>query len=240
MIIAVINNKGGVGKTTTTVHIAHALQSQGERVLCVDMDDQASLITHFFGIKTTMALRKAAQEQSLPSIIQHNSGVDVLPLSFMEKGKDFYQKTIRIHAANYDHIFLDCPPSLEKRTFAALDIADSVLIPVEPDGLSVAGLNRLLETITEEYHTEILGLVITRYNAKKSAHTFFAKQIPQFYADYYIDIPIPDSSVFSAAATEGKSGYDYWKKKQLHPALQAYTDVANELREHRFTRSLMR
>jgi chromosome partitioning protein len=224
MIIAVINNKGGVGKTTTTVHVGYALAQQGKRVLCVDMDGQANFLLHVFPPNLVYELRERQNGKPLP-IMSHDNGVDVLPLSYLQASQNQYAKIIRDAAKGYDITLIDCPPSLEVRTLASLDAAQGVLIPTEPENLSYKGLVTLLR-LCDERSLAVIGILVTRFDKKKTAHNIYLREIATSYAPYFIDSIVPSSAIFSSASAMYQTGYE-WNGKKANPALDAYTKVAN-------------
>ncbi len=226
-IIAIVNNKGGVGKTTTAVHLAIALTAIGKRVLAVDMDEQANLLLHLF-FRNRVNEIKESQQGGSPTLVSHSSGVDILPLSFWDADERQFAATIRKVASRYDVVLIDSPPSLGIRLQTAVSVADVILIPTEPEILAIDGLVKLLH-LTEEYQKPVLGIVLTRYNVKKSAHKFFRPQVAEYFPELYIHTVIPDSSLFPSAAAERTHGFDYWKKKQTNPGLEAYKELANEI-----------
>lgn len=226
MIIAVINNKGGVGKTTTTVHLGHALAMQGQSVLCVDMDAQANLLMHLFRYNIVRDL-KAQQNGKIQSALHHSSGMDVLPISFWESSEEGYTKAIQQAASAYNIVLLDCPPSMERRTIAAVKAADSVLIPTQPEDLSVKGLANLLN-FCEEYSKQVLGIVVTFFNKKKTTHNTYYAYLASTFPDAFLDIPVVDSAIFSSASSMQKTGYE-WLGKKLNPALEAYNTIARTI-----------
>lgn len=223
MIIAVMNNKGGVGKTTTTVHLGHALALRGKKVLCIDMDAQANLLMHLFRFNIVRDL-KTQQNGTAQNALHHASGMDVLPLSFWEESEERYIKTIRQYGEEYDVVLLDCPPSMERRTVAAVKAADAVLIPTQPEDLSVKGLANLLN-FCEEYNKRVLGIVVTFFNKKKTTHNTYYAYLASTFPDAFLDTPVVDSAVFSSASSMQKTGYE-WLGKKSNLALEAYNSLA--------------
>ena len=180
-VIAIVNQKGGVAKTTTTVNLGVGLAKTGHRVLLLDADPQGSLSV-CLGIKDPDSLNESLatvmtasiEDIELPpetGIIHNNEGIDLMPsnieLSGVETGlfntmsREFvlrnYISTVK---KNYDYILIDCMPSLGMMTINALVAADSVIIPSQPNFLSTKGLNLLLRSVSKVKRSINPGLTV--------------------------------------------------------------------------------
>jgi chromosome partitioning protein len=222
-IIAIVNNKGGVGKTTATVHIGHALVQLGYKVLCVDMDDQANLVQYFFGRRRVNDLKKQQNGTPLP-IQHHNSHVDVLMLSSYDAEQDEFVKVIRQSAKGYDFVLLDSPPALELRTYAVLQAATGVLIPTEAGPLAYSGTTNLINLATE-YNLELYGIFVNMYEKKLATQRAFLEQYEVSYADQFLPFRVNRSALFTNAVADAKTGFQTQGKKPPVD-LESYMEIA--------------
>lgn len=224
-IIALVNNKGGVGKTTSVVHTAYLLAERGLRVLCVDIDTQANLVAHFFPMKTVLAAR---QQGNTPEIMTRSAHLDILSLSFVEANQSEYATIIRKYAKDYDITLIDCPPSLETRTLAALDAASHVLIPTELERLAIIGLRRLMEEL-ETRSAKILGVFATMTEKTLTPNqAAWLEQLQTMFPHDVLPVRVPTSRIFASAATQITTGFEINGKKQ-NSALEAYQGITNTI-----------
>jgi chromosome partitioning protein len=187
-VIAIANQKGGVGKTTTAINLAGALAENGLRVLLIDMDPQANL-TAGLGINLNTVQRSMADvlsdgRSSLPEVIlpTETAGIDVAPAHidlastegelFTALGREsILREAMRQAIDAYDYVLIDCPPNLGLLTVNGLVAADSVIIPVQTQFYAMKGLNNLVKVINAirlklNHDLRILGLLPTFYDAR--------------------------------------------------------------------------
>lgn len=245
--IAVVNQKGGVGKTTTAINLTASLGTQGKKCLLVDVDPQGNS-TSGYGISKRnidvssydVLIGNADAEDAIiktkfenVSIIPSNinlSGAEVELLGFDEREKRL-RTALALQNTNYDYIMLDCPPSLGMLTINALCAADSVLVPIQCEYYALEGLSQLMNTVRQikrihNPHIDIEGVLLTMYDGRLNLTQQVVAEIKRFFPKKVFASVIPRSVRLSEAPSYGEPICYYDKRSK---GALAYDELAREI-----------
>lgn len=254
-VIAIANQKGGVGKTTTTFNLGVALKNQGKRVLVVDADPQGDLTTYMgyneSELKTTLAQLMESviydsQLDTKQAILNNAEGIDLIPsdldLSATEAmlvnamSREVTLRTIFNNVKkDYDYVLIDCMPSLGMLTINALSCSDKVVIPVQDHFLAAKGMGHLLKTVSRVKRTinpnlEVGGILLTLVNKRTNLSKETIQDLKETYgrAIKLYDTQIPLAVKTAESTSRGKSIFKYDKNSKV---ATAYEDFAKEVLE---------
>jgi len=246
-IFTVANQKGGVGKTTTTVNVAAALSMGGLRVLVIDLDPQGNASTAL-GVphRDTEGVYEVLMGSSpIASVIKKVAGfpaLDCIPSNSSLANAEvelvsMVARELRLKEAleevspNYDYIFIDCPPSLGLLTVNALAAAKELLIPIQTEYYALEGLSQLLETFSVVKKRlnptlDLSTIVLTMFDSRTRLSNDVAANVRQHFPKELIDIPIPRAVRVSEAPSYDQTVMTY---DPLSPGAIAYMQVAREI-----------
>ena len=247
-VLAITNQKGGVGKTTTAVNLAASLAAEGLRVLMIDLDPQGNATTGS-GITKKEALPTVYQlligAATLAEVcIKTDFGFDVLPANRELAGAeveliDLSEREYRLKnalqagRASYDFILIDCPPALNMLTVNGLVAADSVLIPMQCEYYALEGLSDLVETLRKvrahlNSRLEIEALLRTMFNAQSTLTQQVSNELDSHFGNKVYKTIVPRNVRLAEAPSYGKPVIAFDKNSK---GAQAYTALAKEILE---------
>lgn len=245
-IVSIVNQKGGVGKTTTAVNLAAALGNIGKKVLLVDADPQGNT-TSGFGINkkdvifSSYDLLIGAQKAEVASITTTYKNVTVIPsnmdlagaeveLITIEHREAQLKKALSLVRSQYDYILIDCPPSLGLITINALTACDTVLVPVQCEYYAMEGLSQLMASVRQIKRLynpvlELEGVLLTMYDARLNLTHQVVDELKKFFANKVYKTTIPRAVRLSEAPSYGMPIQYYDKRSK---GARAYDDLAKE------------
>ncbi|WP_228235518.1 ParA family protein [Allomuricauda sp. M10] len=246
-IIAIANQKGGVGKTTTTVNLAASLGVLEKKVLLIDADPQANA-TSGLGIDVDSV------EQGTYQLLEHTMGVDdviistdspnvdlipahidlvAIEIELVDKDNREYmlKEALKALGDRYDYVLIDCAPSLGLLTLNALTAADSVMIPIQCEYFALEGLGKLLNTVksVQKIHNndlDIEGMLLTMYDSRLRLSNQVVEEVKKHFADMVFDTIIQRNVRLSEAPSYGESIIKYDASSK---GASNYLNLANEI-----------
>ena len=243
-IIAVLNQKGGVGKTTTVVNLAVYLRKLNKSVLVVDIDPQGNA-TSGLGVNKTLitASTKELMLGAMPieQIVLHvEAGVHLVPtgqdlaaleVELVNGANREYRLRRALERSNYDYIIIDCPPSLSLLTVNALAAADSILIPVQAEYYALEGLSQLLEVVQLvksglNPDIELLGVLLTMFDRRNTLAEQVRSEVENHFGAKVFTTVVPRNVRLAEAPSYGKSIHGYDKHSK---GARAYQSLAKEV-----------
>lgn len=244
--IAVLNQKGGVGKTTTAINLAAYLNKMGKSVLLVDLDPQGNA-TSGLGLdkpsieagtyELILGTTDLAQVTHTISdgfyLLPTNANLAAVEVELVSRPKREYALKEALVHADYDYVIIDCPPALGLLTINALTAADSIIIPVQAEYYALEGLGQLLQVFQSVHRSlnprlEIMGVVITMYDSRTSLSSQVVTEVKKHFNDKVFKTVIPRNVRLAEAPSYGKpiSDHDKWSK-----GARAYKQLAKEVTE---------
>jgi chromosome partitioning protein len=246
-IIALVNQKGGVGKTTSTINIGAGLNRLGKSVLLVDLDPQANL-TYSLGVEAhnldhTVYELLTRGTKAKDAIIKREA-YDIIPASLnlsgaeieltSTQGRETLLKEALVPIKNrYDYILLDCPPSLGLLTVNGLTTAKEVFVPLQTEFLALQGMSKLLQTVevVKEWLNpaiEITGIIGTLFDSRKRLNREVIAKIQEYFNDKLFQTIIRDNISLAEAPSFGQNIFEY--KPQSYGA-EDYLELCKEITE---------
>ena len=244
--IAFINQKGGVGKTTSALNVGAALARDGYKVLLIDIDPQGNLTTSAGLVELAEdepTVYEVLKGSDINKAVKTKKGAyDILPTDIRLSGADIELSAVAgrdyilkeaIEALNkqYDYILIDCPPSLSVITLMGLTAADGVIIPVQAQYLALKGMAQLLNTINLVKRRmnpglEITGVLLTMYDNRKNLDREVLENVKKAFPSKVFNTTISNSVTLAEAPAFGKDIYEY---KPDSKSAQQYEQLTDEI-----------
>ena len=246
-IIALVNQKGGVAKTTTAINLAASLNKKKKKVLLVDLDPQGNATS---GI----GVNKNETEHSIYDCLisgvpvetaivsTYRKGLDLLPskvelagaeheLSYMEDRGTHLRSILAPIAENYDYVLIDCPPSLGMLTINALSAAEQIYVPIQSEYYALVGVEQLMQTVSlvkQSYNPDLFvgGIIITMYDGRMRLSRDVVDTVTSTFGDVVFKTMIPRNVRLAEAPSYGRAIIDY---EALSKGAMAYNNLAKEV-----------
>ncbi len=247
-VIAVTNQKGGVGKTTATFNVGAALSRMGKKVLYVDNDPQANLtsycLSHLSEDQLTLDevyLDRRNEKLQLCRLIQLSLNLYLLPTDSMLSGVEYYlmsrpekerilRRKLKSLESEFDVILIDNPPSLNLLTLNALVACDWVLVPVQAEYFSLEGLSQIRSTIEDIHNWNpdigLGGIIVNQFNRRRKLSGEICKMIEEEFRDQLFKTKVSNSVKLAESTGAGESIFEYSPKSQ---ARTEFEDLAQEI-----------
>lgn len=249
--ISIAIQKGGSGKTTTTINLAAAIQQMGHRVLLVDLDPQANL-TQALGFEEEQSpsiydILKAAsmgEEPDIQTTIIQSGVLDIIPSSLelataelelvsVYGREKLLESLLKKAKKQYDYIFIDCPPAIGMLTVNALVASDYVLMPLQAEFLPLKGVQAFMRTFKKiktqlNPNLNVLGFVLTKYNERKTMNKSILEKLTTDYGDKVFNTRIRENIKLAAAQ---EKGVDIYRHDKTSNGSIDYLRLADELLE---------
>ncbi len=246
-VLAIVNQKGGVGKTTTTINLATLLAAKGQKILMIDMDPQGNATSGCGIDKNSMnktIYDVLINEDDIQSAMfdSGRKNLTICPANIQLAGAEielvsavsretFLKRALESVRNQYDFILLDCPPSLGLLTLNALTASDGVLVPIQSEYYALEGLTQLMETVALvkrglNPHLTVFGVVVTMFDSRTQLAHQVAGEVRRYFGEHVFRTIIPRNVRLSEAPSFGKSITEYDPKSK---GAECYDALAKEV-----------